>query len=157
MTSTGNYARQQGAALFVVMVLLIAIAWFALSSFRISSQHLQIVGNSEVRQQAAAQQAIEQTISSNMFTKDPAAVAASPIIRRCRRRWSGRLHRAADSHTEVHPRASDQDDGARRHPGGGSRLPADKRRHRQPDRGAGAAVASGDSLCAYSNGTSRRR
>ena len=79
MTSAGIYERQRGAALFVVMILLIAIAWFTLSSFRISSQHLQIVGNSEVRQQAAAQQAIEQTISSNLFTKDPAAVAAAPV------------------------------------------------------------------------------
>ena len=71
--------RQQGAALFVAIVLLVAMAWFALSAFRISSQHLQIVGNSEMHYQAAAQQAIEQTISSNLFTKDPAAVAASPI------------------------------------------------------------------------------
>ena len=79
MTSTRIHTRQRGAALFIVMILLLAIAWIALSSFRISSQHLQIVGNSEVRQQAAAQQAIEQTISSNLFTKDPAAVAATPI------------------------------------------------------------------------------
>ena len=71
--------KQQGAALFVSLVLLVAMAWFALSAFRISAQHLQLVGNSEVQPQAAAQQAIEQTISSNLFTKDPAAVAAAPI------------------------------------------------------------------------------
>jgi len=46
-----------------------------------SSQTQQIVGNSQVRQQvtAAAQRAIEVTISSNMFATDPAAVAATPI------------------------------------------------------------------------------
>jgi hypothetical protein len=62
-------------------VILVAIAWFALSGFRISGQHLQIVGNNQARTQAvaAAQRAIEQTISSNAFTDNPAAVAASPI------------------------------------------------------------------------------
>ena len=49
--------KQQGAALFVSLVLLVAMAWFALSAFRISGQHLQLVGNSEVQHQAAAQQA----------------------------------------------------------------------------------------------------
>jgi hypothetical protein len=79
MSRARGPGKQQGAALFVAIVLLVAMAWFALSAFRISSQHLQMVGNSEVTHQAAAQQAIEQTISSNLFTKDPAAVAATPI------------------------------------------------------------------------------
>ena len=73
--------RQRGATLLVVMVILIAMTWFVLSGYRLSSQHLQIVGNSQARQQAqaAAQRAIEETISSNLFTKDPHAVAAAPI------------------------------------------------------------------------------
>ena len=73
--------RQRGATLFVVLILLIGLAWFALSAFRISSQHLQIVGNSQadIQATAAAQRAIEETISSNLFTKDPAAVAQTPI------------------------------------------------------------------------------
>jgi Tfp pilus assembly protein PilX len=72
---------QRGAALVVVLVLLLLVGWFALSAFLVSGQHLQIVGNSQVRAQAAAaaQRAIEQTISSNLFTQDPAAVAAAPI------------------------------------------------------------------------------
>ncbi|MBA3776734.1 MAG: hypothetical protein H0X11_09890, partial [Betaproteobacteria bacterium] len=63
------------------MVLLLAMAWLVLSAFRISTQQLQIVGNSQAEQQATAgaQRAIEQTISSNQFTRDPVAVAASPI------------------------------------------------------------------------------
>jgi type II secretory pathway pseudopilin PulG len=73
--------RQRGATLLVVMVILIAMTWFALSGYRLSSQHLQIVGNSQARQQAlaAAQRAIEETISSNLFTVNPAAIAAAPI------------------------------------------------------------------------------
>lgn len=73
--------RQRGAALFVVLVLMLVMAWFALSAFRISSQQLQIVGNSQAEQQAtaAAQRAIDLTISSNAFSKDPAAVASIPI------------------------------------------------------------------------------
>jgi len=76
-----NLSSQRGTALFIVLVLLVAMTWFALSAFRISGQQLQIVGNSQVDRHAAAsaQQAIEQTISNNLFTTDPAAVAASPI------------------------------------------------------------------------------
>jgi hypothetical protein len=72
---------QSGAALFVVLILMFVMGWLALSAYRISSQHLQIVGNSQAEQQAtaAAQRAIDLTISSNAFTKDPTAVAAIPI------------------------------------------------------------------------------
>jgi hypothetical protein len=74
-------ARQRGAALFVVLILMFVMGWLALSAFRISSQHVQIVGNSQAEQQAAAsaQRAIDVTISSNAFTKDPKAVALAPI------------------------------------------------------------------------------
>ena len=73
--------RQGGAALFVALVLLIAMAWFSLSAFRISRQQLQIVGNTQADQQAlaSAQRAIDLTISSNGFAKTPAAVARIPV------------------------------------------------------------------------------
>jgi hypothetical protein len=73
--------RQHGAALFAVLVLLFVMGWFALSAFRISTQQLQIVGNNQAEQQAtaAAQQAIDRTISSNAFSKDPAGVARIPV------------------------------------------------------------------------------
>lgn len=79
--SSVSLHRQGGAALFVVLVLLLTMAWFSLSAFRISSQQLQIVGNSQAEQQAtaAAQRAIDLTISSNAFSKDPTAVAGTPI------------------------------------------------------------------------------
>ena len=72
---------QHGAAMFVVLVLLLALLWMGLSAFRMSGQGLQIVGNRQAEQQAtaAAQRAIDQTISSNQFTRDPVAVAATPI------------------------------------------------------------------------------
>jgi Tfp pilus assembly protein PilX len=74
-------SSQNGAALFVVLIMLIVMAWFAVSTFRLSSQNMQIVDNSQTRQQAiaAAQRAIEATLSSNLFAMDPAAVAATPI------------------------------------------------------------------------------
>ena len=74
-------SMQPGFALLIVLVMLLLVAWFAVSAFSLSGQHLQIVGNAQIREQAtaAAQRAIEQTISSNLFTQDPAAVAAAPI------------------------------------------------------------------------------
>lgn len=73
--------RQRGAALFVVMIMLIVMAWFAVSAFRLTAQSTQIVDNGQTRAQAtaAAQRAIEVTISSNLFAIDPSAVAAAPI------------------------------------------------------------------------------
>lgn len=73
--------RQRGAALLVVMVMLLLLAWMGLSAFRMTGQHIQIVGNTQSRvlATAAAQRAIEQTISSDQFARDPGAVAASPI------------------------------------------------------------------------------
>ncbi|HVE50169.1 MAG TPA: hypothetical protein VNG69_11190 [Casimicrobiaceae bacterium] len=73
--------NERGSALLFVLVMLLLLAWFGLSGMRLSSQHLQIVGNTQVKQHAtaAAQRAIEQTISSNQFALDPAAVAAAPI------------------------------------------------------------------------------
>jgi hypothetical protein len=74
-------AGERGSVLFVVMVLLLTMVWFAVSVFRISSQQLQMVGNAQAEQHAtaAAQRAIDLTISSNQFTVDPAKVAAIPI------------------------------------------------------------------------------
>jgi hypothetical protein len=75
------YRRERGMALLFVLIMLMMLAWFGLSGLRLTGQHLQIVGNSQARTQAtaAAQRAIEQTISSNQFALDPRAVAAVPI------------------------------------------------------------------------------
>ena len=65
--------RERGAALIVVMVALLLLAFMALSAHRMTSQHLQIVGNaqSQTLAIAAAQRAIEETISSDQFARDP--------------------------------------------------------------------------------------
>ena len=80
-TSRALPRRQEGAALFVVLVLMLVMVWFAMSAMRMGRQNLQIVGNRQAETQAiaAAQNAIETTISSDAFTKDPAAVAAVPV------------------------------------------------------------------------------
>jgi hypothetical protein len=73
--------RQQGATLLVAMIFLILMSLFAISAFKGSIGNLRIVGNMQARQEsvAVAQKAIEQTISSSLFTTNPASVAATPI------------------------------------------------------------------------------
>lgn len=74
-------SSQRGATLVVALIFLVLMSLFALSAFNSSSSNLRIVGNSQARQEslAAAQVAIEATISSVDFTTKPAAVASSPI------------------------------------------------------------------------------
>jgi Tfp pilus assembly protein PilV len=76
-----SHARQRGVALYVVLVLMLVLAWFAISVSRISGQQLQLVGNSQAEHQAivSAQRAIDSTISSSEFSKEPAAVASVAI------------------------------------------------------------------------------
>ena len=81
MTRTLARHRQRGAALLVVMVALLLLAFMGLTAHRMTGQHLQVVGNAQSRTLAvaAAQRAIETTISSDQFARDPGAVAAIPI------------------------------------------------------------------------------
>ena len=151
MRSPGR--QQQGAALFVVLVLLLGLAWMGLSGFRITGQHLQIVGNSQAREHAtaAAQRAIEQTISSDLFARDPAAVAAAPIDTDIdgdgRTDYTARLEPRPRC-TRVRPIKTAELDVA---------LRADRVCMNSADAGGpqlierpAAVVASGDSMCAAS-------
>lgn len=87
MRSAGDFAvrsrppGERGAALLVVLVALLLLAFMGLTAHRMTDQHLQVVGNAQSRTlaTAAAQRAVEQTISSDQFARDPAAVAAAPI------------------------------------------------------------------------------
>ncbi len=74
-------ARQRGATLAVALIFLVLMSLFAVSAFLSSSTNLRVVGNMQVRQEAlaAAQVAIEQTISSIQFAEAPAAVAGNPV------------------------------------------------------------------------------
>lgn len=72
--------RQRGAALIVSLIMLILISLLALASFRLGKSDLQIVGNMQQRKQAlsAAQQTIEQVISTTQFTATPTNALLNP-------------------------------------------------------------------------------
>lgn len=73
--------QQRGATLIVALVMLVALAFLAIWAANSSTANLRIVGNAQVREEAlaAAETAVEQTISTPLFIQEPAAVAASPI------------------------------------------------------------------------------
>jgi Tfp pilus assembly protein PilX len=73
-------SRQQGATLVVGMIMLILISLLAVASFRLGKSDLLIVGNMQQRKQAlsAAQQTIEQVISTIQFTTTPTNALPNP-------------------------------------------------------------------------------
>jgi Tfp pilus assembly protein PilX len=73
-------SRQRGAALIVSLIMLILISLLAVASFRLGKSDLQIVGNMQLRKQAlsAAQQTIEQVISTTQFTATPTNALLNP-------------------------------------------------------------------------------
>jgi hypothetical protein len=75
-----SHARQRGATLFVTLVLLVLIGLAAMVSYGSSVRNVKVVGNMQMRAEAiaAAQQVIEETLSSSLFTRESAAVAADP-------------------------------------------------------------------------------
>lgn len=72
---------QRGSTLIVTLLFLVLMSMFAVSGFNSSSANLRVVGNMQARQEstAAAQAAVENTISSTEFTTDSEAVAATPF------------------------------------------------------------------------------
>jgi len=60
-------ARQRGATLIIGLILLVLISLIVVNAFTLSSSNLKSVGNMQVREEAvaAANQAVEQVISSN--------------------------------------------------------------------------------------------
>jgi Tfp pilus assembly protein PilX len=75
---THPHTKQQGATLVVGLIMLVVLTLLVVSAMRSSTTNLRIVGNMQVSTEAAAaaQQAIEQIISSN-FTVAPAATTVS--------------------------------------------------------------------------------
>ena len=73
-------SRQRGAALIVSLIMLMLITLIAVTSFRVGKSNLQIAGNMQQRAQnlAAAQQAIEQVVSTAQFTQSPTDALANP-------------------------------------------------------------------------------
>lgn len=76
-----RHASAPGATLLLVMIVLILMAMFAASIFRIASNNLRVVGNMQTKQEAtaAAQLAIELVIGSSAFITDPDLVSQSPV------------------------------------------------------------------------------
>lgn len=73
-------SRQGGATLLVSMIMLLLITMLALTSFRLASGNLKIVGNMQGRNQVltAAQNAIERVVSNPLFTATP--TSALPML-----------------------------------------------------------------------------
>ena len=81
MSARPGFGRQRGATLIVALILLVAMALLSAWAFNTGTTNLRVVGNSQARHEAlaAAQAAVELTISTPVFTSDPAAVAATPV------------------------------------------------------------------------------
>ncbi len=73
--------RQRGITLIVTMVMLLALSMLAVWAYNSSTANMRIVGNTQARQEAfaAAQAAVEKTISSPVFVQQAAAVASAPV------------------------------------------------------------------------------
>jgi Tfp pilus assembly protein PilV len=81
MMSQRSKNQQRGVTLVIALIVLVLMALGAAQAFKGSTNNLRVVGNAQARQEltAAANDAIEQTLSSPLFTTDPTAVAAAPI------------------------------------------------------------------------------
>lgn len=75
-------ARQRGATLVIALIFLVLMSLFAMSAFDNSNANMRVVGNTQARQEAvaAAQVAVEQTLSSPAFSSTPDSVAANPVL-----------------------------------------------------------------------------
>lgn len=73
--------NQSGATLITALVMLVALTLLVVSGIRSSNTNLRIAGNMQMQEEAvtAAQQAIEQTISTNFTTSINAAAVAVDI------------------------------------------------------------------------------
>lgn len=68
--------RQRGATLVVALIILILLTLFAVTSFNLGKSSLQTVGNMQHRNEAtaAAQQAVEEAVSTTRLFQTPSAV-----------------------------------------------------------------------------------
>lgn len=75
-----RFRLQQGATLLISMMMLILMTMVALTSFRMGSGNLKVVGNMQERNQtfAAAQSTVEHVISNPGFTGAPDSAIAEP-------------------------------------------------------------------------------
>ena len=81
MRTSSGPTRQRGVTLIVALIMLLALSMLAAWAVNTSTANTRIVGNTQARKEAlaAAQTAVESTISSQKFVTDAAAVAAGSI------------------------------------------------------------------------------
>jgi Tfp pilus assembly protein PilX len=74
------HRRQQGMTLVMALIMLVLLTVLALTSFSLGNSNLQVVSNMQQREQAiaAANQVIEETISSPRFFSTPEAALTNP-------------------------------------------------------------------------------
>jgi Tfp pilus assembly protein PilX len=72
--------RQRGITLFVGLIMLILLTLMAIATFNIGKSSMQIVGNFQARNQAlaAAQEAVEQALSTTRLLTNPTAIFLAP-------------------------------------------------------------------------------
>jgi len=72
--------RQRGVTLIVALIMLVLLTLLALTSFNLGNSNLQIVSNMQQRNEAvaAAQEVIEEAISSTRFFQSPDDALANP-------------------------------------------------------------------------------
>lgn len=74
------HRRQQGVTLIMALIMLVLLTLLALTSFNLGNSNLKIVSNMQQREQAiaAANEVLEETISSTRFFNTPTAALADP-------------------------------------------------------------------------------
>ena len=72
--------HQSGITMFMVLIMLLLLTLLAVTTFGLGSSSLQIVGNFQHRNEAlaAAQEAIERTLSTTRLMTNPAAIFLTP-------------------------------------------------------------------------------
>jgi len=78
----GNPTHQRGATLLVGLIMLVLLTMLAVSALTSSTLQMRVIGNSQGRQEsiAAANSALQKTLSSPEFMLHPTAVAAAPVL-----------------------------------------------------------------------------
>lgn len=78
--SARPHRHEQGLTLIMSLIMLVLLTLLALTSINLGNSNLQIVGNMQQREQAvaAANQVLEETISSTRFFTSPDAAVATP-------------------------------------------------------------------------------
>ena len=77
---TARRARQQGATLILVLIMLIMLTLFAVSAMNTGTMNLKVVGNMQARSEAleASQWMIDSVISSTQFVSSPTNAVPNP-------------------------------------------------------------------------------